>query len=63
MVGRHHGWRARDMRRETHALQHVAPQIDAGGDLDEGDALVGQAEHGALGDVEHLLPAARGLVA
>ena len=30
-------------------------QVDAGGDLDQGDTPVAELEHGPLGDIEHAL--------
>ena len=59
----HQGRIALDERRELHPLEHVAPHVDAGRDLGEREALPGQAEHRALGDVDDLLPAPQRLAA
>ena len=45
----------RNVRREFHVREDVLFQINAGGDFREGQAFVGDAEHGALGDVESFL--------
>ncbi|MDT4841879.1 hypothetical protein FQZ97_757550 [compost metagenome] len=49
-----------DDRREVHACKDVAFQVDARGDLDQLQAVQGQLEHTAFGDVEHRLPALGG---
>ena len=40
---------------EGHLRQDVALDVDAGRDLDQFQALWGQREDAALGDIEHLL--------
>ena len=52
----HEARRAVDHRPEVHLREDVALDVDAGRDLDQLQALVAQAEHAALGDVEHGLP-------
>lgn len=49
------------MRGEGHPLGDVAAEVDAGGDFGEGDAVGGEAEDGAFGDVEGFLAAAQRL--
>ncbi len=51
-LGRHERQICGHRRSEIHLAQHVAPQVDAGGDLDQGDIPVAELEYGPLGDVE-----------
>ena len=47
-------------RLEIHLRENVAFDVDAGRDLLELEAVGGQSEHAALGDVQHLLLARGG---
>ena len=59
----HDARRAADHGTEVHLREDVALEIDAGRDLRELQALVAEAEHAALGDVERGLAPLAGLVA
>src|SRR5271165_3864719 len=54
-LGRHKRQICGHRRSEIHLAQHVTLQVDAGGDLDQGDIPVAELEYGPLGDIEHAL--------
>ena len=53
----HDGRIAADDRPELHLRQDFALDVDAGRDLDQLEAVLGQLEHAAFGHVEHRLAA------
>ena len=59
----HDCWIAADKRSKVHPSQDIALNIDSGRDLDELEALPGQLEHAAFGDIEHRLSALHRIVA